>query len=99
MCRSRHEDPAGGSIDFAKGREVLPKNVIPRHYDVTLEPNFKDFTFEGTVVIEYVQCVGPSGVHSIKTNVKHSFHAAVSNVVLHSELARGHLTPIGVFET
>ena len=82
MCRSRHEDPAGGSVDFAKGREVLPKNVIPRHYDVTLEPNWKDFSFEGSVVIEYVQPHGLSCVHSIKTNNKHIFHTTFSYPVL-----------------
>lgn len=24
------------------------------HYDLTLEPNFEKFTYDGTVVIEYV---------------------------------------------
>ena len=33
-------------------REVLPTNVKPMHYDLTLEPNFDNFTFEGTVIIE-----------------------------------------------
>ena len=33
-------------------REVLPTNVKPMHYDLTLEPNFDKFTFEGTVIIE-----------------------------------------------
>lgn len=42
----------GGSVDITNGREVLPTNVKPLHYDLTLEPNFKDFTFEGTVAIE-----------------------------------------------
>jgi aminopeptidase 2 len=31
---------------------VLPTNVKPVHYDLTLEPNFDDFTYEGTVVID-----------------------------------------------
>jgi aminopeptidase 2 len=35
-----------------QGRELLPANVIPRHYHVTLEPNFENFTFDGTVVID-----------------------------------------------
>jgi aminopeptidase 2 len=35
-----------------QGRELLPANVIPRHYNVTLEPDFKKLTFDGTVVID-----------------------------------------------
>lgn len=42
----------GGSINIAHGREVLPANVIPRHYDLVLEPNFETFTYEGTVTID-----------------------------------------------
>ena len=34
------------------GREVLPANVIPRHYDLTLEPDFDNFTYEGVVTID-----------------------------------------------
>ena len=40
------------NVDVAMGREVLPKNVKPLHYDLTLEPNFKTFKYEGKVVIE-----------------------------------------------
>ena len=39
-------------MDIANGREVLPTNVKPLHYDLTLEPNFEKFNYEGTVVIE-----------------------------------------------
>ena len=53
MCRTEQGD-AGGSMDVTKGREVLPTNAKPLHYDVTLEPNFEKFTYEGTVIIEYV---------------------------------------------
>ncbi|MCJ1377275.1 Aminopeptidase 2 mitochondrial [Xylographa soralifera] len=35
-----------------KAREVLPTNVKPLHYDLTLEPDFEKFTFEGKVVID-----------------------------------------------
>lgn len=35
-----------------QGRVVLPTNVVPKHYDVTLEVDFDKFTFEGTVVID-----------------------------------------------
>lgn len=34
------------------GRQILPGNVIPRHYDLTLEPDFEKFTYEGTVIID-----------------------------------------------
>lgn len=42
----------GGSVDITKGREILPANVIPRHYTLTLEPDFENFTFEGLVEID-----------------------------------------------
>ena len=41
-------------MDVTKGREVLPTNARPLHYDVTLEPDFEKFTYEGTMVVEYV---------------------------------------------
>ena len=46
------EDAASAGVDISKGRQVLPTNVKPLHYDLTLEPNFENFTYEGTVVIE-----------------------------------------------
>ncbi|KAK8180195.1 peptidase family M1-domain-containing protein [Phyllosticta capitalensis] len=49
MCK--HFD-AGSNLDITKGREVLPKNVKPIHYDLTLEPNLETFEYEGKVVIE-----------------------------------------------
>ena len=51
MCRGRGSDSAGSTL-IAQGREVLPANVIPRHYDLVLEPDFEKFTFEGTVTID-----------------------------------------------
>lgn len=55
MCRLAGDlDHTGGaSPDPTQGRELLPTNVIPTHYDVTLEPNFDKFTFEGTVLIDF----------------------------------------------
>ncbi|KAL2022807.1 hypothetical protein VTK56DRAFT_4623 [Thermocarpiscus australiensis] len=47
MCRSI----AGGGLNV-QARELLPANVVPRHYHVTLEPDFKKLTFDGTVVID-----------------------------------------------
>ncbi|GAB7359225.1 hypothetical protein MBLNU230_g5884t1 [Neophaeotheca triangularis] len=51
MCR-READVMGANTDISKGREVLPKNVKPLHYDLTLEPNLKTFQYEGTVTID-----------------------------------------------
>ncbi len=48
MCRAMSGADKSGSIDIAKSREVLPTTVVPKHYDLTLEPNFKDFHFDGT---------------------------------------------------
>lgn len=56
MCRSRHAGAPSGSTTVP-GREVLPTNVKPLHYDLTLEPDFEKFTYEGTVIIEYVVAV------------------------------------------
>ncbi|KAI1808367.1 peptidase family M1-domain-containing protein [Daldinia bambusicola] len=55
MCKlAGDSDHTGGATpDPTKGRELLPTNVIPRHYDVTLEPNFDKFTFEGKVLIDF----------------------------------------------
>lgn len=54
MCRGDVDLP-GGSMDVKNARVLLPTNVKPVHYDLTLEPDFEKFTYEGTVVIEYVQ--------------------------------------------
>lgn len=51
MCSSRRETSGSTNV---QGREVLPTNVKPQHYDLTLEPDFEKFTYEGTVIIEYV---------------------------------------------
>ncbi|RJE21269.1 Aminopeptidase [Aspergillus sclerotialis] len=51
MCL-RHADVPSGSTNVAHGREVLPTNVKPVHYDLTLEPNFEKFTYDGTVIID-----------------------------------------------
>lgn len=54
MCSSRRAEESSGSTNIPDGREVLPTNVKPVHYDLTLEPDFEKFTYDGTVVIEYV---------------------------------------------
>ena len=49
MCRDHADVAAGAAVT---GREVLPDNVKAIHYDLTLEPDFKKFIFDGTVHIE-----------------------------------------------
>lgn len=53
MCRKTAEIE-GESLNVEASREVLPTNVKPLHYALTLEPNFEKFSYEGTVIIEYV---------------------------------------------
>ena len=55
MCKMHGNGGAeveNSGLDVTMGREILPANVIPRHYDLTLEPDFKKLTYEGTVVID-----------------------------------------------
>lgn len=54
MCRHSGAD-VHSHVDVTKSREVLPTNVKPIHYDLTLEPDFEKFTYEGEVTIEYVE--------------------------------------------
>ncbi|OJJ62910.1 hypothetical protein ASPSYDRAFT_86560 [Aspergillus sydowii CBS 593.65] len=50
MCGSRRAGVSGSTN--VPDREVLPTNVKPTHYDLTLEPNFETFKYDGTVVID-----------------------------------------------
>ena len=50
MCRFMTDSV--GNLAITRSREVLPTNVVPRHYDLTLEVNFEKFTFDGTVIID-----------------------------------------------
>ncbi|CEJ55612.1 Aminopeptidase 2 [Penicillium brasilianum] len=50
MCSSRRDEPSGSTN--VQGREVLPTNVKPLHYDLTLEPDFETFKYNGTVTID-----------------------------------------------
>ena len=53
MCRHSGAD-VHSHVDVTASRDVLPTNVKPVHYDLTLEPDFEKFTYEGSVTIEYV---------------------------------------------
>lgn len=50
MCRSR----AGleGSSVAVQSRELLPANVVPRHYHLTVDTDFDKLTYKGNVVID-----------------------------------------------
>ncbi|RDW77149.1 hypothetical protein BP6252_05202 [Coleophoma cylindrospora] len=53
MCKMHGDGGVEGSgMDVTQGREILPANVIPKHYHLTLEPDFEKFTFDGTVIID-----------------------------------------------
>ncbi|KZF24783.1 hypothetical protein L228DRAFT_245796 [Xylona heveae TC161] len=52
MCRSHGAADISGGMHVTQGRVVLPTNVKPVHYDLTLEPNLEDFTYKGTVIID-----------------------------------------------
>lgn len=47
------EEMVGGLAAAQGGREILPTNVKPTHYNLTLEPDLEEFTYQGTVKIEY----------------------------------------------
>ena len=37
---------------ITQNREILPRKIIPNHYNLTLKPNFKSFKFDGNVKID-----------------------------------------------
>lgn len=70
MCRHSGED-AGGATAVNLGRELLPADVVPTHYDITLEPDFEKFTFEGKVVIDLdvVNDTNSVSLHTLELDV------------------------------
>lgn len=73
MCRYHDSD---GTATTAIQRELLPSNVVPRHYDVTLEPNFETLKFDGLVKID-VDIAEDS-----KTVTVHTLEIEIKNAVL-----------------
>lgn len=90
MCRlaGDTEHFGGAKPDPTADRELLPTNVIPRHYDVTLEPDFQKFTFEGKVVIDFdVQEDTESiSLHTIEIDI-HSAHIKSGDTAVTSSSA------------
>ncbi|KAF7133580.1 hypothetical protein CNMCM5793_004709 [Aspergillus hiratsukae] len=78
MCSSRRADVPSGSTNVTHGREVLPTNVKPVHYDLTLEPNFEKFTYDGTVTIDLDVAEDTTSI-SLNTNEIDIQNAVVSS--------------------
>ncbi|KAG6104992.1 hypothetical protein E4U31_001675 [Claviceps sp. LM219 group G6] len=77
MCRAQAGiDQTGGGCASGSthGRELLPANVIPRHYHVTLEPDLNKLTFDGTVVIDLdvVQDSSSVSLHTLELDIHSS---------------------------
>lgn len=60
MCRQFGAENEGSAMAVNQAREVLPTNVKPLHYDLTLEPDFEKATYEGSVTIEYATAHAPA---------------------------------------
>lgn len=87
MCRQHREaDIADANMDISKGREVLPKNVKPLHYDVTLEPNFETFKYDGIVEIELdvVEDTTSISLNTLDIEIKETKVTAGGNVIASS---------------
>ncbi|KAE9373913.1 aminopeptidase 2 [Stipitochalara longipes BDJ] len=48
-----HHNPFIGESSFDNADYRLPKNVKPTHYDIRLEPDFENASFDGSVVIHF----------------------------------------------
>jgi len=85
MCKhhQRDADVASGSLDITMGREVLPKNVKPLHYDVTLEPDFKTFKNNGTETIELdvVEDSNSISLNSLDIDIKETTISSGSHTI------------------
>lgn len=83
MCRREADAAADANMDIDKGREVLPKNVKPLHYNVTLEPNFDTFKYDGTVEIDLdvVQDTSSISVNALELDITHTTIEAGGQVI------------------
>lgn len=83
MCRHSEGDVSTTVIN--NGRELLPADVVPTHYDITIEPDFTKFTFEGTVKIDLdvVKATNSVSLHSFEIDV-HSVKISSDGAVVSS---------------
>ncbi|KAJ6784883.1 hypothetical protein PWT90_00903 [Aphanocladium album] len=51
MCKAAESLTAAAARNVPE-RDLLPANVVPRHYHLELEPDFDNFTFNGKVIID-----------------------------------------------
>lgn len=73
-------------MDISKGREVLPKNLKPTHYDLTLEPDFETFKYEGTVVmhLDVIDDTTSISVNTLELDIHHTKIEAGSKMITSS---------------
>ncbi|KAF2740465.1 aminopeptidase 2 mitochondrial precursor [Polyplosphaeria fusca] len=103
MCKHQFgPDDAGSAIDITKAREVLPANVKPVHYDLTLEPDFGNFTYDGEVTI-HLDVVEDTTSISLNTNelkihstTVHSGEQAVADALTVAHDVDGQVTKISL---
>lgn len=70
MCKAAESLAANGARNVE--RDLLPTNVIPRHYQLQLEPDFGNFTFNGKVVIDLDVTEDSSSVtlHTLEIDIR-----------------------------
>ncbi|KAF9169052.1 Aminopeptidase 2 mitochondrial [Mortierella sp. AD011] len=72
-------DPHAGT-----GRVVLPTNVRPTHYDITLTPDLTNFTFHGQILIN-LDVNKPTTAITLNSNQLEIISAKLTNLALKTE--------------
>ncbi len=87
MCKTQAAAEMAGGINIPT-RELLPANVVPRHYHVTLEPDFKKFAYTGTVVVDLDVAEDSKSIslHTAEIEI-HSAKISSGGQVVRSELS------------
>lgn len=63
-CAHKHSTPS----DAFLARDVLPSNVKPLHYDLTIIPDMSNFVFDGHATIKYPWAVAAGNQSRIHFN-------------------------------